>query len=318
MAQRDQQSTKCLSENQSLRLQLDTSQKKCSEEKSQMQNRLDEVISHSDIIDKQQDMCDEEKEKLTKEKASLKAQNDELTTKLKNLQQQVKTLLEKASVQIDPKRGGAIPPYKLQQPETLEKDKRAPYVPTAPNMASVNVRKNLDLLHPDSKFAPIGLQKQKSSITEEIQKPAPNAPNAPNALPPKEGEDKLSGGNEERGNAKYTGLVGVNEGLGQEVDKVESESELGKNEDQGKQTDEEKMKQTEGLVPGPPEDAAVSNEKDLIDRMGGAEEEGKDGEEGDPDRPHQYRDNGDEGLLQGTLVKDEGKSKLPVESNDQS
>lgn len=41
-------------------------------------DRLDEVISHSDIVDKQQQICNDDKDKLANEKAVLKAQNDEL------------------------------------------------------------------------------------------------------------------------------------------------------------------------------------------------------------------------------------------------
>ena len=42
-------------------------------------DRLDEVISHSDIVDKQQQICTDDKEKLANENEALKAQNGDLS-----------------------------------------------------------------------------------------------------------------------------------------------------------------------------------------------------------------------------------------------
>eukprot|EP00731_Ephydatia_muelleri_P015381 Em0008g1101a len=319
MAEQDLRNSKCTSETQSLHLQLDTSQKKCSEEKNQMQNRLDEVISHSDIVDKQQQICNDDKDKLANEKAVLKAQNDELMSKLKGLQQQVKTLLEKAKVPFDTKRGGSIPNRLSQSEQDLlpEKERRAP--PPAPlsNADAYSVRKTGDPVRSDTRFAPLGIQLAAK----------PRGSQRPTPLPPVQGGDKASDNNEgtvvseEKQQEDDKPLVAA-----QDKEKAESESQLSKREDEPHLEEKQDFgggaKQAGGLVAGPTEGGAGPTKQDAANKME-EDVERRDEEAEDPDRPHQYdRDEMEGGLAQ--LQQDlkggalEAKSKAGIDHNDQS
>lgn len=122
----------------------------------------------------------------------------------------------------------------------------------------------------------------------------------------------------------------VNEKQPEGVATEKAESELSKRENQPDQHESKDLdggggaKQAGGLVAGPVEGGvgqveggAGPNEKDEVSKKEGNEEEAE-----DPDRPHQFKDEMDDGVV--VLQQDlkggalEAKSKAAIDRNDQS